>query len=211
VIQPTILRSDAFAVRCIKRKNFSDRGDRGTPEREVDEMMAARQRRSGFTLFELMIVVAIICILAIFAIPNYLRFQMRSKTAEVKTNLAAIRTSEEAYFSEFGLYLEASPSPVAIPGTQKVPFVTNAGFARIGWKPEGLVFFSYGVSIAPDGTGYTADGGADLDGDLANQFWGYVRPDQAGLRVNAAVGCPVALMELGEVSPCTPQSGQSVF
>ena len=174
-------------------------------------MAIARQRRSGFTLIELMIVVAIIGILAVVAIPNYIRFQLRSKTAEAKTNLAAIRTSEEAYFSEFGLYLAASPVPVVIPGTRRAPFVTNPGFTRIGWKPEGQVFFSYGVSIAPDGTGYTADAGADLDGDLANQFWAYVRPDQAGSRVNAAVGCPVESMGLGEVLPCTSQSGQSVF
>jgi len=174
-------------------------------------MVRARQRRSGFTLIELMIVVAIIGILAVVAIPNYLRFQLRSKTAEAKTNLAAIRTSEEAYFSEFGLYLQASPAPVVIPGTQKIPFVNNLGFTRIGWKPEGLVYFSYGVSIAPDGTGYTADAGADLDGDLDNQYWAYVRPDQAQTRVNGAVGCSVELMESGEVAPCTPQSGQSVF
>jgi type IV pilus assembly protein PilA len=174
-------------------------------------MKVASRRQSGFSLVELMIVVSIIGVLSSVAIPNYIRFQLRSKTAEAKINLAAIRTAEEAYFSEFGLYLPASAEPTAIPGTQKVPFVSNIGFTRIGWKPEGLVLFSYGVAIGGEGTGFTADAGADLDGDLSNQYWAYVRPDQGGSRINATVGCPVALMKVGEVAPCTPQSGQSIF
>jgi prepilin-type N-terminal cleavage/methylation domain-containing protein len=51
------------------------------------------KHKSGFTLIELMIVVAIIGILAAIAIPNFLRFQLKAKTSEGKTNIAAIRTS----------------------------------------------------------------------------------------------------------------------
>ena len=60
-----------------------------------------RQRlQRGFTLIELMIVVAIIGILAAIAIPNFTRFQAKSKQSEVKTNLKAIFTAAKSYFAE---------------------------------------------------------------------------------------------------------------
>jgi type IV pilus assembly protein PilA len=55
--------------------------------------MTMRRRQHGFTLIELMIVVAIIGILASIAIPSFLRFQARARQAEVSTQLKSFFTS----------------------------------------------------------------------------------------------------------------------
>jgi len=178
------------------------------------------KRSRGFTLIELMIVVAIIGILAAIAIPNFLRFQLKSKSSEGKVNIAAIRTAEESYLAEFGVYVAtATLNPAAVPGSTKIPWVTTAvgiDFDQLGFAPEGNVFFQYGVAVA--GNAYSISAAADIDLDTVNQAWGYVKQDATPAAVAplhaecAATGTYTAAGSVfSTVGPCDANSGQSVF
>jgi type IV pilus assembly protein PilE len=59
-----------------------------------------RGQAAGFTLIELMIVVAIIAILAAIAVPIYSSYITRSKLTEAQNNLSALRVSMEQYFQD---------------------------------------------------------------------------------------------------------------
>lgn len=159
-----------------------------------------------------MIAMAIVGVLATIAIPKYMIYQLKTKSAEAKTNLAGIRTSQEAYYSEYGLFLEASPEPALIPGAIRSEFdPVGSDFQVLGWQPEGNVFFSYGVGVNGDAQAYTADAGADIDADGVVQFWAYAKRQSDGTIVPSQVGCDIAGLEGNDVEPCTPTSGQSVF
>jgi len=56
--------------------------------------------RSGFTLIELMITVAIIAILAAIAIPSFLLLQAKSKQSEARILMSGVYEAEIAYFAE---------------------------------------------------------------------------------------------------------------
>jgi type IV pilus assembly protein PilA len=62
--------------------------------------------KRGFTLIELMIVVAIIGLLAALAIPNFIKFQARARQSEAKTNLRAIFTAEKSYYGDKQIFLD---------------------------------------------------------------------------------------------------------
>jgi len=66
--------------------------------------MLKQLKKRGFTLIELMIVVAIIGILAAIAIPNFIRFQARSKQGEAKANLKSMFTAERSFYQEKDRY-----------------------------------------------------------------------------------------------------------
>lgn len=52
----------------------------------------------GFTLIELMIVVAVIAVLAMIAVPSYQNYITKSKIKEAQSNLIALSLSAENFY-----------------------------------------------------------------------------------------------------------------
>jgi len=128
-----------------------------------------RNSKKGFSLVELMIVVAIIGILAAIAIPNFIAMQLKAKRGEVPGNVDGIKTSEASYDAAFDGYIEANISPRASSALDKqlVPWTpSGTGWTSLGWSPDGEVRGNYEV-VSISATNFTVNGNADVDGDDA--------------------------------------------
>jgi type IV pilus assembly protein PilA len=137
-----------------------------------------RLRKKGFTLIELMVVVAIIGILAAIAIPAFMKYIKTSKTAEAKLHIRKLYDGEVAYFTEEKVtnvgsiltkyFVSAPQTPATVPGINK----TQGDWSSPAWTvlkfgADSPVLYSYLAVSGGRGTSasFTARAVGDTDGD----------------------------------------------
>ena len=153
--------------------------------------MRRNRREGGFTLVELMIVVALIGVLSAVAIPNFMTYQARSRRSEAFVNLSAIGRVQKSYYATKAEFFDSAlpwPDYTAAQyggalGAHKMTWDADseAGWAGLGWQPEGAVWYSYQSNVCcADGMCFTASAYGDVDYDGFPSAVMYVKPRTDG-------------------------------
>ena len=139
------------------------------------------KRVSGFTLIELMIVVAVIAILSAIAVPAYLRYGYRARRPDGQQLLLTIANAEERYYSTNNQYTK----DVTELGYPSSPAVSEKGYYQVT------------VTTADSGQTYTATAAptpgdsqvGDACGDLSITNTGDKQPDSTKTSANSNGSC----------------------
>jgi type IV pilus assembly protein PilA len=100
-------------------------------ENIMKAFLKSLKRQDGFTLVELMVVVAIIGLLSAVAIPNFKKYQAKAKVSEAKLQLSAAYTAQQAFFSDYNMYAHCLSYMGFDPGPESASRYYTIGFATI--------------------------------------------------------------------------------
>ena len=118
-----------------------------------------RNRMTGVTLIELMIVIVIVAILASIAVPSYRSYVLRSHRVEAKTALLNLAAAQEKFYVQNNTYATNTQLTTAPPNGLGLPATTEGGWYSIA--------IANGANAAGFSATATATGTQTADGDCA--------------------------------------------
>jgi type IV pilus assembly protein PilE len=146
-------------------------------------------KTSGFTLIELVIVIAIVGILTTIALPSYQESVRKSRRRDAQAELLNFANAMERYFTEAGSYCDAGGAGGS--NTCGVAGTNDTGTASI-FSPSTSVSTYYTFTISAmnnSGTSYTLQAAPVAGGPQASDSCGTLTITQTGVKSPSTVGC----------------------
>jgi type IV pilus assembly protein PilE len=137
-----------------------------------------RGKRSGFTLIELVMTVAVLAILTVIAVPSYLKYVRESHRSAAKTALLDLASREEQYFSTNNVYGSLADLGYA-----------NIADASIQVPSASEDYYRVAVTLRSSATGYTAT--AEPQGAQADDSCGTYQLNDLGAQTNSSTSSGV--------------------
>jgi type II secretion system protein G len=106
-----------------------------------------RQTQRGFTLMELLIVIAILGILATIGLGSFRSSQIKGRDAQRKSDLSQIQKALEMYYNDYGEYPESLPAGGSA-------WQDTKGTLYMKEVPKDPKDFNYCYEVAPNGSWY---------------------------------------------------------
>jgi type IV pilus assembly protein PilA len=171
-----------------------------------------------------MITVAIIGVLAAIAIPQFVRYQAKTRRSEGYTHVAGIARAYKGYHAESGIFPDTeavtgfASLPDSVPlGTVKMPWDvdTENFFKVVGWRPDGDIYYTYEIESDCGGCTETtcftvvAHGDVDANGLYAQVILVHPMRNSGGAPVAQCAGSGMPLPATG--IPTDPVTGIPLY
>lgn len=131
----------------------------------MEKLIKKLNNRKGFTLIELIVVIAILGILAAILIPQFSGFQVKAKSSQVMVNAKQIATAADA------LYVELNDEPTASAIVNVAgPDINASEITSVGTAHNGHVPFTYVKDLPVSGTTYTFTAQRATDGAITINY-----------------------------------------